>query len=260
MDANAKWGTDLKKKLLSGQVCFGATVSMSNTVVSEMLSHMDFDWIWLEQEHTAMSNESTLAMLQSTNGADTGTVVRVPWNDKTMLKRVLDMGPDGVIIPLVRTAEDAKEAVKAIKYPPLGERGGGLSRAQAYGLTMGDYMGRANDDILTILMIEHIDAVKNIDEILAVPGVDSIMVGALDLSGSMNKLGQTSDPEVEEAIQKVLKACKKAKKPAGIITLDPEGIKKRVAEGFTNIIIGIDVLLLSTAANNMLESVKDLKE
>lgn len=102
-------------------------------------------------------------MLQATNGADVSTV---PWNDKTMIKRVLDTGPDGIIVPLVNTREEAEYAVRAMKYPPLGERGAGLSRAQCHGLRMGEYMETANDEVTTILMIEHIDAVRNIDQIL----------------------------------------------------------------------------------------------
>lgn len=246
----------LKRDLRAGKVCFGATITMSNTVVAEIMSHLDFDWLWFEMEHTAMSDESVHAMLQATNGSNVSTVVRVPWNDKTMIKRILDTGPDGIIIPLVRTRQDAEDAVRAVKYPPTGERGAGMARAQCYGLHMGEYMASANDEVMTILMIEHIDAVNNIDEILSVPGVDSVMVGALDLSGSMGKLGQMDDPKLEEAIQKVLAACKKAKISCGIITFDPVQIKQRIAQGFSNIIIGIDVVYLATAAVASLEQLK----
>jgi len=197
-------------------------------VVAEIMSHLDYDWLWFEMEHTVMSEESLLSMLQATNGTNVTTVVRVPWNDKTMIKRLLDTGVDGIIIPLVRTKADAEDAIRAIKYPPLGEHGGGLTRAQCYGLHMDEYMSTANDEVMTILMVEHIDAVENIEEILSVPGVDSVMVGALDLSGSMGILGQMSDPRLEEAIQKVLKACQKAGTFCGIIALDPNQAKARI--------------------------------
>lgn len=245
----------LKKKLSEGKVCYGATITMSSPVVAEIMSHLDYDWLWFEMEHTTMSEESLLAMLQATNGSDVSTIVRAPWNDKTMIKRLLDTGVDGIIIPLVRTKQEAEDAVRAIKYPPVGERGAGLARAQCYGLHMGEYLSTANDDVMTILMIEHIDAVNNIEEILSVPGVDSVMIGALDLSGSMGLLGQTSDPRVEEAVQKVLKASIKAGIPCGTIT-DPKGAKERAAQGFTNIIIGIDVLLLGSAAKGAIDQMK----
>lgn len=246
----------LKRDLKEGKVCLGATITMSNPVVAEIMSHLDYDWLWIETEHTAMSDESVLAMLQATNGSKVSTIVRVPWNDKTMIKRILDTGPDGIIIPLVRTKEDAEEAVKAIKYPPVGERGAGLARAQCYGLHMGEYMGSANEEVMTILMIEHIEAVNNIEKILAVPGVDSVMVGALDLSGSMGILGQMGEPKLEEAIQKVLAACKKANISCGIIAFDPNQARERIKQGFTNIVIGMDVVYLGSAAKNSIELVK----
>jgi 2-keto-3-deoxy-L-rhamnonate aldolase RhmA len=245
----------LKRDLASGKICIGATITMSNPVVAEIMSHIGFDWLWFETEHTAMSLESVLTMLQATNGSNVSTIVRVPWNDKTMIKRVLDTGPDGIIIPLVNSKEEAEAAIKAMKYPPWGERGAGLSRAQAYGMHMGEYMSTANEEVCTILMIEHIKAVENIDEILSVKGVDSIMIGALDLSGSMGILGHTDDPKVETAIQTVLSACKRAGIPCGIIAGSPEVANKRIKEGFQNIILGIDILYLVGAASSALAEV-----
>lgn len=247
---NAKGQRDrnrLKQDLTAGKVCVGATITMNSPIVAEIMSHVGLDWLWFETEHTALNLDNVLTMLQATNGSDVSTVIRVPWNDKTLIKRALDTGPDGIIIPLVNSREEAEEAVRAIKYPPGGERGAGLSRAQCYGLHMGEYLETANEEVMTILMIEHIRAVENIDEILKVKGVDSVMVGALDLSGSMGILGQTGDPKVESAIQKVLAACKKAGIPCGIITITPEQANQRIKEGFTNIIVGIDVLYLHSS-------------
>lgn len=242
----------MKRKLAAGEVCIGTTVTMNSPVVAELLSHLGYDWLWLEMEHTALDVEAVLTMLQATNGSDVSTVVRVPWNDKTLIKRVLDAGPDGVLIPLVNSREEAEYAVRAMKYPPVGERGAGLGRAQCYGLHMGEYLQTANDEVQTLVMIEHAQAVQNIEEILAVQGVDSVMVGALDLSGSMGLLGQTAHASVEGAVQKVLAACKKAKVPCGIITTDPETANRRIREGFTNIILGIDILTLLGGAKEAL--------
>lgn len=246
----------LKQKLSEGKVCLGATITMNSPIVAEILSHVGLDWVWFETEHTALNMQNALTMMQATNGSKTSSVMRVPWNDKTMIKRALDIGPDGIIVPLVNSAEEAEAAVKAMKYPPLGERGAGLNRAQCYGLHMGDYMATANDEVMTILGIEHIDAVNSIDDILNVNGVDSVMIGSLDLSGSMGKLGQTNDPEVEGAVMKILKACKKYNKPAGIVTTSPEQTNMRISQGFTNIIIGIDVLFLHGIVNQYLGQIK----
>jgi 2-keto-3-deoxy-L-rhamnonate aldolase RhmA len=245
----------LKHKLAAGKVCLGATLTMNSPVVAEILSHIGLDWLWFETEHSSLDDDIVLGMLQAANGADVSTVIRVPWNDKTMIKRALDLGPDGIILPLVNTREEAEYAVRAMKYPPLGERGAGLGRAQCYGMHMGEYLQTANDEVTTILMIEHIKAVENIEQIIAVKGVDSVMVGALDLSGSMGMLGQTADPKVEAAVQKVLAACKKAGMPCGIITVSADAANERIAQGFTNLIIGIDVLFLHGAATQALAKV-----
>ena len=245
----------LKRDLAAGKVCLGATITMNSPEVAEILSHAGFDWLWFEMEHSSLSNGNVFNMLQATNGTDISTVIRVPWNDKTMIKRALDAGPDGIIIPLVNTKEEAEYAVRAMKYPPVGERGAGLSRAQCYGMHMEEYIKSANDEVTTILMIEHIEAVKNIEEIISVKGVDSVMIGALDLSGSMGILGQTGHPLVEEAIQKVLAVCKKNNMPCGIITVAPEQTNQRIEQGFTNLIVGIDVLFVVGAAKGTLDKI-----
>ena len=162
----------LKQKLAAGEVCIGATITMNSPVVAELFSRLGFDWLWLEMEHTTMADADVLGMLQAANGSETSMVVRAPWNDKTMIKRILDTGPDAILIPLVNSAEEAEAAVRAIKYPPVGERGAGLGRAQCYGLHMGEYLQTANDEVITLVMIEHVEAVKNIEAILAVEGVE----------------------------------------------------------------------------------------
>jgi 2-keto-3-deoxy-L-rhamnonate aldolase RhmA len=257
MNANGQRNPNkLKRALAAGKVCVGATITINSPTVAEIMSHIGLDWLWFETEHSALNLDNVLTMLQATNGSDVSTVIRVPWNDKTMIKRALDLGPDGIILPLVNSREEAEYAVQAMKYPPWGERGAGLARAQCYGLHMGEYLETANEEVMTIMMIEHIKAVENIDEILKVKGVDSVMVGALDLSGSMGILGQTADQKVEDAIQKVLAACKKNAIPCGIITVAPEQANQRIEQGFTNIILGIDVLYLHGAAQGALGQIK----
>ncbi len=246
----------MKRDLAAGKVCIGATITMNSPIVAEIMSHIGFDWLWFEMEHSALNFDNVLAMLQTTNGAAVTTVIRVPWNDKTMIKQALDIGPDGIIIPLVNSREEAEYAVRALKYSPVGERGAGLGRAQSYGLHMGEYLSTANDEVMTTLMIEHIRAVENIDEILTVKGIDSLIIGTLDLSGSMGKLGQTNHSEVEEAVQKVLTASKKARVPCGIITVSPEQANRRIEQGFTQIIVGIDVLYLHGGITAALEQIR----
>ena len=239
----------MKRELAAGNVCLGATITIYSPAIAELLSRVGLDWLWIDTEHTALSLEEVSVILQATNGTGVSTVVRVPWNDKTLIKRAVDTGPGGILVPMINTAADTEAAVRAMKYPPVGERGAGLARAQGYGLSMGEYLATANDEVMLIAQIEHVEAIANIDEIVKVPGLDSVMVGALDLSGSMGKLGQTDDPEVEEAVQKVLAACKRVGLPCGIVALGPEATNRRIAEGFTSIITGIDVLWIHGAAH-----------
>jgi len=256
MDANGRRPPNrLKRDLAAGKVSLGATIISGSPIVTELLSRAGFDWLWLETEHTTVGDNDVLTMLQATNGADVSTVVRVPWNDKTLIKRAVDAGPDAILVPLVNTREEAEAAVRAMKYPPVGERGAGLARAEGWGLSMGEYYASANDEVMTLVMIEHVEGVANIEEILAVPGIDGVMIGALDLSGSMGKLGHTDDPEVEAAVQRVLAACKAAGRPCGILGLDAPTAQRRIAEGFTFLIVAIDVLLLIGGAKAALGAI-----
>jgi 2-keto-3-deoxy-L-rhamnonate aldolase RhmA len=246
----------MKRELAAGNVCLGATITISSPAMAEILSRVGFDWLWIDEEHTALTLENVMTMLQATNGSNVSTVIRVPWNDKTLIKRAIDLGPDGILVPMINTRADAEASVRAMKYPPRGERGAGIGRAQCYGLRMGEYMQTADDEVMFIAQIEHVEAIANIDDIVRTEGLDSVMLGALDLSGSMGKLGQTDDPEVEAAVQKVLAACQAVGMPCGIVALGPEATNRRIAEGFTSIITGIDVLYIHGAAGAALAEVK----
>jgi 2-keto-3-deoxy-L-rhamnonate aldolase RhmA len=245
----------LQQKLSRGEVCLGATITLNSPVVAELWSRVGFDWLWVEMEHTPLSVEAVNTMLGVCNGSGVSTIVRVPANDTTLIKRVVDTGPDGILIPQINTRAEAEAAVRAMKYPPLGERGAGLARAQGYGLAMAEYYRSANRDVLTFIMLEHIQGVENIDAILSVPGIDGVMIGALDLSGSMGLLEQGDHPSVEAAIQRVLEACKRANVACGILGLDPDSAKQRIAQGFTLMIVALDVLTLAGAARATLEKI-----
>jgi 2-keto-3-deoxy-L-rhamnonate aldolase RhmA len=247
---------NFKEKLHSGEPVYGLTLTIGAPQIAELVAHLGFDWIWIETEHTTMSLDAVQAQLQAIAGTGTKAVVRVDNNDPTTLKRVLDTGPDGILIPSVNTREEAEKALKAIKYPPLGERGIGLARAQRYGLNMGGYIQAANDEVVVLFMIEHIRAVQNIHEILQVEGLDAIMVGSLDLAGSMNLQNDLSNPLIEAEVQKVLKACQQAGIACGAFVGDPHQAKERIEQGFRLLILGADVLVLASGARNLLESVR----
>jgi 2-dehydro-3-deoxyglucarate aldolase/4-hydroxy-2-oxoheptanedioate aldolase len=247
----------LKQSLREGKPCLGTVLTISSPVIAEIMALAEFDWLWFDLEHTPMSLESLQSMLQAANGYPVSTVVRVPGNDEVLIKRVLDLGPDGIIVPLVNTPEQARSAVSALKYPPLGVRGAGIGRAQGFGEGVsGDYFETANEEILLIAQIEHIDAVNNIEAILEVDGVDSVFLGPLDLSGSMGLLGKTNHPDVEAAVRRVRDAAIRKKVPAGIMTMSPEQAAERIREGYRTIGLGIDVDSLATWGRNAVQFVK----
>ena len=249
---------NFKQKLQTGDVVYGLTLTLGTPQIADLVARLGFDWLWIETEHTTMSLDTVLAQLQAIAGSGTKAVVRVDCNDQTTIKRILDTGPDGILVPSVNSREEAEKAIKYTKYPPLGERGIGLARAQGYGLNLGGYVKAANDEVAVIFMIEHIMAVQDIDNILKVEGLDAVMVGTLDLAGSMNLHNDLSNPLIEEEVQKVLKACQRAGIPCGAFVGDPSQAKARIEQGFRLLTLGADVILLASGAKNVLEAAKDV--
>ena len=165
-----------------------------------------YDFTWIDMEHAPLSLESAQQHIIALKGTDCAPLVRVPWNKAEIIKPVLDLAPAGIIIPMVNTAEEARAAVQACRYPLTGIRGCGVRRANRYGQTpFYEYLKTSESEPMVIIQIETMEAVKNLDEILKVPGVGSICIGPVDLSGSMGKLNQLEDPEVNRVIDEVCK-------------------------------------------------------
>jgi 4-hydroxy-2-oxoheptanedioate aldolase len=208
-------------------------------------------------EHAALNLETAHRMIQATQGTETVPIVRVAWNLHWLAKPVLDMGAMGVVMPQVSSKQEAVDAVQALRYPPEGVRGMGHGfAALRWGLSIPEYLKIANNEIMAILLIEHVEAVNHIDEILTVPGVDLIVVGPGDLSGSMGLLGQVKHTRVEEAIQKVLTAAKKAKVPVGIPTASADDANRRIQQGFQFLLVGYDTGFLTSGAKGILGQIK----
>ena len=159
-------------------------------------------------------------------------------------------------MPQVKNAADAERIVRYCKYPPRGSRGVGIVRAQGYGLDFQEYVSSANDNVIVMLQIEHVDAVRNIESIVRVPGVDALMIGPYDLSGTMGKLGRVDDPEVQQAIETVRKACAAAGMKLGIFAATAAGMQPYVKKGYTLPIAGMDLMLLADAARRMVQALK----
>lgn len=247
----------VKTLLKEGKPTLGVVMTLPSPPVVETLARAGFDWMWIDLEHSPIDLETADRMIQAMQGTETVPIVRVAWNRHWLAKPVLDMGAKGVIIPWVNSKPEAVDAVQALRYPPEGVRGVGASvAARRWGLPTSEYLKVANQEILAILQIENIEAVNRIEEILAVPGIDLLFIGPNDLASSMGLLGQTTHPRVEEAIQKVLAATKKAKVPAGILGFSPDDANRRIAQGFQFIAVASDAGLLSSGAKDILRQIK----
>ena len=201
-------------KIKEGKSCVGLVISFSDPAVSELAGDAGYDFTWIDMEHSPHTIDSVKSHVMAVRGTDCAPFVRVPWNEHGIIKPVLDLAPAGVIIPMVNSAQEALQAVAACRYPPIGNRGCGIRRGNRYGAQpFKEYLENSASDPMVIVQIEHVDAVKNLDEILKVPGIDSICIGPTDLSGSMGKLNQLDDPEVCRVIDEV---CRKTRQ-AGLV-------------------------------------------
>ncbi len=203
----------LKQMLRDGEKTAGAWIQIASPFTAEILSQAGFDWLLIDMEHGPGDILTLISQLQAMKGSDASALVRAPWNDFVIIKRILDTGVHGVLVPYVNTKEEVEAAVRACRYPREGIRGvAGSPRAQGYGQNVMDYLRRANEEILLITAVETPEAVSNLDQILAVEELDGIFIGPMDLSTNMGHLGHPEHPEVQQAIatveQKVLDAGK----------------------------------------------------
>ncbi len=246
----------IKKALLAGKTVFGPFQGIGSVAVSEILASKGFDWILVDMEHGQIDLETAGDLFAAIKRGGCSALARVPGNDQANIKRVLDAGAMGIMIPLVNSKGEAEKAVKNCLYPPLGVRGLGPGRASLYGLEMLEYAKSANAETLVMVQAEHIDAVSRIDEILSVPGIDVLFVGPFDLACSMGHMDNPGHPEVEAAIAKLLKAAQKARVIPGIFCMGAESAARRASEGFKFVALGLDSFYLNAGAEAELKGIK----
>lgn len=201
-----------REKIASGKTAYGVVVTMYDSSVSEMAGDVGMDFVWIDLEHSPMTIVDVMHHVMAIRGTGCAPFIRVPWNENYLLKPVLDLAPAGVIIPMINDARAAEAAVRACKYPMHGgERGFATRRATHYDTQpLAEYLEVSKSAPLVIVQIEHKDAVRNLDEILAVPGIDSVCIGPFDLSSSYGKPGQFDDPEISNAIDEILEKTLRA--------------------------------------------------
>ena len=243
-----------RARLLAGDLLVGTIVTLAAPEVAELLASAGFDWLFIDAEHAPLGFRDAQALLQAA-GSGCPCLVRVPAGEEVWLKKALDLGAAGVIVPQVHSAEQAERVVRLCKYPPQGTRGVGVARAHGYGNRFGEYMALANDQVAVVLQAESAAAVRNIRSIVEVPGVDAILIGPYDLSASLGKTGKLADPEVTGAIATVTEACLAAGMRLGAFGIDAPAVRPFIERGYTLIAAGIDTLLLSTAAGDLLSGI-----
>jgi 2-dehydro-3-deoxyglucarate aldolase len=253
--------TNLRKILRGGGYAVGSWVNTASPIVAELMAAAGFDFLTVDAEHSAVELPQAQALFQAVCSGNPACapLVRLPSCDYAHTKRYMDAGAAGVIAPLVNTAGQAEEVVRAVKYPPLGGRGVGFCRANGYGVRLEETFASANEETLVCVQIEHADGVRNIQEILAVPGVDAAFIGPYDLSASFGKTGQFDCPEMVEARRVILSACHRNGVVPGIHVVQPdaEEAMRRLGEGYRLLAYSLDITMLVAACRDGLAVIRD---
>jgi 2-keto-3-deoxy-L-rhamnonate aldolase RhmA len=232
-----KW---IRDRVLRGEQMGGTFLNLGSSLTAEMAGLAGFDFLLIDLEHGAGDRYELLPQLQAIESTPAAPIVRVAWNDAVLFKRVLDLGPSGIMVPYVQSAEEARRAAAAMRYPPAGVRGvAGMNRACAFGSGFEEYFEAANSALLTIVQIETPAAVERAEEIAAVDGVDVLFIGPMDLSVNMGIARQWENPALRAAFAKVVSACRKAGKAAGLL-LTSDDAERAAADGFSFLILGSD--------------------
>ena len=243
----------IKRKLKADQPVIGMLVTMPSPHLTQTLAAAGLDWLMIDMEHGAIGVDALHPMLAATAGTDCIPLVRVPLETPAMVKPVLDSGAYGIVFPMVCTRQEAEKTNTLLRYPPVGERGvGPIFAPQRWGLSFPEYIAQANEEIVNFVLIEHIDAVENIAEILAVPGLDAALIAPFDLSASLGEIGNLEHPKVREAIARIEEAVLASPIALGGLALDVADAKAKLDKGYRVLIMGYDVRMITQQVTSML--------
>lgn len=235
----------LKARWASGEVTYGAWMAIGSAMVAEAMGHAGYDWVYIDTEHTAIDLGALQQMLMALAQSDTVSIVRIPSGDPIMIKRVLDIGAAGILVPNVKSEAEALAVVSAAKYPPTGSRGFGPWRASGYFTDGGNYARGANDATIVIIQIEDVAVMDTIDAVLGVPGLDAVCTGPGDFSGTVGRFGDPGHPDVLAHLDRLYAAARRAKLPIGhglVVSTDTHD--RLVAQGHQILPITSDVAQL----------------
>jgi 2-keto-3-deoxy-L-rhamnonate aldolase RhmA len=262
MNASESVAKSLKQRLRAGEVVVGSWISLGQPGIAEIMSRAGFDWLVVDLEHSVIGMETAGELIRIIDLCGVAPLVRLTSNDSDQIKRVMDVGAHGIVVPMVRSAAEAAQAVAATRYPPEGTRGVGLGRAQGYGTTFHRYLSWQTDGPVVIVQIEHRDAVAHLEEILEVPGVDGFLIGPYDLSCSMGIPGQFERAEFTEAMTRIRATGRQLGCPAGLHIVEPDlaRLEQAIHEGFTFIAYSVDMRLLDVGARQGVARARDVRK
>ncbi|MCF8340960.1 MAG: hypothetical protein K9I82_08295 [Chitinophagaceae bacterium] len=240
------------------KVKIGSWITLNNQSIAEIMADAGFDWLCVDLEHTVTDYCEAQQLIIAIQSKGLKAFVRVGDNNARIIKRMLDAGADGIIVPSVNSALEAKKAVDSVKYPPQGKRGVGLARAQSYGFGFESYRDIKAKEIKLIVQIEHINAIKELDAIIQTEGVDGTFIGPYDLSGSVGLPGQWDAPLVKAALNTYEETAKKYDKLIGFHVVQPDYslVQEKINKGYNFIAFGFDAMFLGTMVRNQLQMLK----
>jgi len=251
----------LKQRLQKKDLTIGSWITIGNPIVAEIMARAGYDWLTVDMEHSAITFEVAQDLIRVIDLCGVTPLVRVGINDATFIKRVMDAGSHGVIVPMVNSKTDAEKAVCAVKYPPKGFRGVGLARAHKYGMDFEGYMNWNSENSIVIVQVEHIKAVENLEAILDVDGVDGFIIGPYDLSGSLGVPGEFDHPDVVEALAYVKNIAQKKNALSGFHVVPPEiePFQQKIDEGYKFIAHSLDTLILGSQCEFLMKRMRRIK-
>jgi 4-hydroxy-2-oxoheptanedioate aldolase len=247
----------VREKLKRGEPSIGTWLTMPSVTAAGLMARTGFEWLTIELEHTPVTFETAAASFAIIAACGKVPLARIPWNTGENIKRVLDIGAFGIVVPMVNTKAEAEAAVAAARYAPLGNRSiGGQLHAANFETDAATYYARANEEILVVVMLEHVRAIENADEILSVPGIDAFFVGPNDLHNSMGKppVFESDAPEFVQALEHLLTVGRKWKVPAGIHVADAAAAQRRVAQGFQFVAVASETGMMLSKAGEIVRT------
>lgn len=249
---------EFKQRLISGQAQIGLWVGLAEPYCAELAANAGFDWLLLDGEHAPNDVRSLLGQLQAVAAYPSHPVIRPPIGDAVVIKQLLDLGAQTLLVPMVDSAEQAEQLVRAIHYPPKGIRGVGsaLARASRWN-TIPGYLTHADEQICLLVQIENLEGLVHLDEIVAVDGVDGVFIGPADLSASMGHRGNPGHPDVQAAIEDAITRIRKADKAAGILSADQTLARRYIELGAAFVAVGVDTTILMRGLQSLAATFKD---